>query len=114
MTEDGLISKRGYVMSQYAQFIRPGFVRVRATQPSNANVAVTAYTDHAEVVIVAVNRSPQPQAITLDVFNSCATSFSRFTTSANKNVASDAVVALDGGRAAVTLDGESVTTFVSQ
>jgi O-glycosyl hydrolase len=77
-------------------------------------VAVTAYKKDAEAVVVAVNRSAQPQAITLDVFNSCATSFSRFTTSAIKNVAGDAAVALEGGRAAVTLDAQSVTTFVSQ
>jgi glucuronoarabinoxylan endo-1,4-beta-xylanase len=114
MTEDGVVSKRGYLMAQYAKFIRPGFVRVRATQPSNTNVGVTAYQGNGQLVVVAVNRSAQPQSINLDVFNSCATSFSRFTTSVNKNVADDGSVTLTDRRATVTLDGQSVTTFVSQ
>jgi glucuronoarabinoxylan endo-1,4-beta-xylanase len=114
LTEDGLVSKRGDVMSQYARFIRPEFVRVLATQPSNQDVAVTAYKKDAEAVVVAVNRSTQPQTITLDVFNGCATSFFRFTTSATENVASGAAVALEGGHATLTLEAQSVTTFVSQ
>jgi len=114
ITEDGLVSKRGYLMAQYSKFIRPGYVRIGATQPSNANVAVTAYKGGDRVVVVAVNRSAQPQSVTLDVFNSCATGFTRFTTSVNKNVANDGTVALQSSRATVTLDGQSVTTFVSQ
>jgi len=101
-------------MAQYSKFIRPGYVRIGATQPSNANVAVTAYKGGDRVVVVAVNRSAQPQSVTLDVFNSCATGFTRFTTSVNKNVANDGTVALQSSRATVTLDGQSVTTFVSQ
>ena len=114
LTEDGAVSKRGYVMAQYSKFIRPGFVRVSATQPNNANVSVTAYKGGDQVVVVAVNRSAQPQSINLDVFNSCATGFSRFTTSATKNVANDGLVPLSERRAVVNLEGQSITTFVSQ
>jgi glucuronoarabinoxylan endo-1,4-beta-xylanase len=114
ITEDGAVSKRGYLMAQYSKFIRPGYVRVSASQPNNANVAVTAYKGEDKLVVVAVNRSAQPQAINLDVFNSCATGFARFTTSVSKNVADDGAVALTNGRVGVTLDGQSVTTFVSQ
>jgi len=114
LTEDGVVSKRGYLLAQYSKFIRPEYVRVRSTQPSNASVGVTAYKGANRVVVVALNRSDQPQTINLDVFNSCATSFSRFTTSVSKNVANDGTVALDNSRATVTLDGQSVTTFVSQ
>jgi O-glycosyl hydrolase len=114
ISENGQVSKRGYLMAQYAKFIRPGYVRVGATQPDNANVRVTAYKGGDQLVVVAVNRSVQPQSINLDVFNSCATGFSRFTTSVSKNVANDGAVALSNSRAGVTLDGQSVTTFVSQ
>jgi glucuronoarabinoxylan endo-1,4-beta-xylanase len=114
ITEDGVVSKRGYLMAQYSKFIRPGYVRIGATQPNNDSVAVTAYKGGDRVVVVAVNRSAQPQAINLDVFNSCATGFSRFTTSVNKNLANDGPVTLANGRAAVTLDAQSVTTFVSE
>jgi O-glycosyl hydrolase len=114
LTEDGLVSKRGYVMAQYAKFIHPGYTRISATQPSTANVAVTAYKGGNQVVVVAVNRNAQPQSINLDVFNSCATGFTRFTTSATKNLADDGPVTLADRRATVSLDGQSITTFVSQ
>jgi O-glycosyl hydrolase len=78
------------------------------------SVAVTACQGGNRVVVVAVNRSAQPQSIHLDLFNSCATGFSRFTTSASKNLADDGPIALTHRRAAVTLDGQSITTFVSQ
>ncbi len=114
MTEDGVVSKRGYSMAQFSKFIRPGFVRVRATQPASTEVSVTAYKGEGQVVVVAVNRSATPQPITLDVFNGCATELSRFTTSADKNVADDGTVTLVDGRAEVTLDAQSATTFVSR
>jgi len=112
LTEDGVVSKRGYTIAQYSKFVRPGFVRVAATQP--ANVAVTAYKGGEQLVVVAINQTDQPQSINLDVYNNCATGLSRFTTSASKNLADDGPIALDGGRAAVTLEGQSITTFVSR
>jgi hypothetical protein len=44
----------------------------------------------------------------------CLESFSTFTTSATKNLSDDAPVVLDAGRAAVTLEAQSVTTFVAR
>jgi glucuronoarabinoxylan endo-1,4-beta-xylanase len=114
LTEDGVVSKRGYVMAQYSKFVRPGFVRVSATQPTSTDVAVTAYKGGGQLVVVALNRSTTPQAINLDVFNGCAAELSRFTTSANANLAEGDAVTLVDGRATVTLDAESATTFVSR
>jgi glucuronoarabinoxylan endo-1,4-beta-xylanase len=118
ITEDGLVSKRGYLMAQYAKFIRPGFVRVAATAPAAPDVYTTAYkgdgaSGAARLVVVAVNTSADPRDITLDADGSCVESFARYTTSATKNVADDGTVLLSGGRAAVTLEGQSVTSFVS-
>lgn len=113
--EDGQVSKRGYLMSQFARFIRPGFVRVGASNAAGAAAQVTAYKNGpGKLVVVALNTSAQPQNIALDVFGSCVTGFDRFTTSQTKNAQSDGAVALQNGRAAVTLDAQSVTTFVSQ
>lgn len=115
LTEDGLVSKRGFLLAQYAKFVRPGFVRVDATPPSNAGVHVTAYKRGAgEVVVVAVNMNAEPRDIALSVFDSCVASFARFTTSATKSLADDGALELATGRASVTLDAQSVTTFVSQ
>jgi O-glycosyl hydrolase len=113
MTEDGLVSKRGYLMAQFSKFVRPGDVRIAATQPGTAGVQVTAYKNSDRLVVVAVNSSQQPQTVELDIFNGCVESFARFTTSGTKSLAEDASVAVTDHRASLTLEGESVTTLVS-
>jgi len=113
ITEDSLVSKRGYMMAQFSKFIRPGFVRVAATPPAAPDVFVTAYKGEGSAVVVAVNNSTSPRDITLDADGSCVDHFQRFTTSETKNVAAEGDVVLSAGRAAVTLEPQSVTTFVS-
>lgn len=116
LTEDGQVSKRGYLLSQYARFVRPGFVRVAASQPQGADgVEVSAFKNgNGKVVVVAVNSATAARNVNLDVFGSCVQGFDRFTTSQTKNVADDGDVSLTNGRTAVTLDAQSVTTFVSR
>lgn len=115
LTEDGLVSKRGYIMSQYARFVRPGHLRVAATDPQANSVRATAYENGpGRVVVVAVNPSTAPQTVTLDLFGACVTTFDRFTTSETKNASQDGAFTLQSNRATVTLDAQSVTTFVGR
>lgn len=110
------VSKRGWLFSQYSRFVRPGYVRVQASDPPGVQgVDVTAYKNGpGKVVVVALNQSNQAQTINLDVFGSCVTGFERFTTSQTKNRRDDGAVTLANGRVQVTLDAQSLTTFVSQ
>jgi O-glycosyl hydrolase len=110
------VSKRGWLFSQYSSFVRPGFVRVQASDPAGVQgVDVTAYKNGpGKVVVVALNQATQARTINLDVFGSCVTDFERFTTSQTKNRQDDGAVALANGRVQVTLDAQSLTTFVSQ
>jgi glucuronoarabinoxylan endo-1,4-beta-xylanase len=120
LTEDGLVSKRGYLMAQYAKFVRPGAVRIAATPATLGDVRVSAYDVPAQgdaaasLVIVAVNQSPEPQNIDLAVLDGCAAVFSRYTTSGSKSLSEDGWVAPRAGQLSVTLDAESVTTFVGR
>ena len=115
ITEDGLVSKRGSLLAQYAKFVRPGDVRVAASAPAASDVYVTAYKgDGGRVTVVAVNLSSEPRDVTLDLSNSCVDRLDRFSTSATEDVSDDGAVELSDGRASVTLTGESVTTFVSR
>jgi glucuronoarabinoxylan endo-1,4-beta-xylanase len=115
ITEDGNVSKRGYLMAQYSKFVRPGYYRVGATNPSASNVRVTAYRGpEGQIAVVAVNESSSSQTITLDVYNGCVDAFAKYTTSASKNVNDDGVVTATNNSASVTLDAQSITTFVSQ
>ena len=114
ITEDGLVSKRGQFLAQYAKFVRPGDVRVEATQPTSPDVFVTAFKSEAErVALVAVNRSSEPQSLDVALVGGCAREFAAFTTSETKSVSDDGRLPVVGGQLSVTLDPQSVTTFVS-
>ena len=113
ITEDSNVSKRGYVMSQFTKFVRPGFLRIAASPPPNPNVYVTAYKNNAQIIVVAVNSNDFAQTVNLNFLNTCQNQFSVYTTSATKNVAYDGVVTLTNLGASVTLEAQSITTYVS-
>lgn len=113
ITDDGQISKRGYLLAQYSKFIRPGAIRIRATDPSARGVEVTAYKDGQRLIVVAVNSNRAPEDITIDIHPGCVASLTQYTTSETKNLTRHGVVEVLDSRAQVTLDPQSVTTLVS-
>ncbi len=110
--EDGTVSKRGYVMSQYSRFVRPGYVRVDATENPQTKVYVTAYTSGSRVVLVAVNIGPSIQQA-FSIKNGTMTSVTPYVTSTAKNCAPASSIAVSSGQFNAQLDSSSVTTFVS-
>jgi len=112
--EDGSVSKRGYVMSQYARFVRPGSYRVKTTGRSQANVDITAYRDGSKVVIVAVNRNATSVQQTLIISNGTNSSFAPYVTSTNKNCSQGGDIPFSSAGFVVTLDASSVTTLVGK
>ena len=57
MKENGNISKRGYCMAQYSKWVRPGDVRIEATEQPDSNILVSAYKHSpTQIQIVAVNK----------------------------------------------------------
>jgi glucuronoarabinoxylan endo-1,4-beta-xylanase len=111
--ENGSISKRGYVMSQYARFVRPGYFRVGATASPQSLVDVSAYTSGSRVVIVAINRNSPAVDQTFDIENGAVATFTPYTTSAAKDCRQESQIAVSNGRFSATLDPSSITTFVS-
>jgi len=111
--ESGNISKRGYVMSQYAKFVRPGFTRVNATTSSTPNIYVTAYKNDTNVVIVAVNRNSSSSILEFSLQNDTVNSFTKYTTSASKNMNNDGMITVSEGSFSTTLDAQSITTFTT-
>lgn len=54
----GLATKKGYVMSQYSRFIRPGYYRLDSNSwPTTGNVSVTAYKDISSSKIITTTLS---------------------------------------------------------
>ena len=110
----GEITKRGYVMSQFSRFIRPGFVRVHTSLSRPPSVTYTAYKDSARVVIVAVNDGASPHDVTIAVEDGAIGRLSRYVTSATQDVERLDDVEPSANRLTVTLGAKSVTTFVSE
>ncbi|MCI0550380.1 MAG: T9SS type A sorting domain-containing protein [Anaerolineae bacterium] len=111
--ESGNVTKRGYVMSQFTKFVRPGYTRVAATASPTTNVDVTAYKNGSSVIIVALNRNSSTRNITFTLQNGSVTSFTKYTTSSSKNVSNDGSTNLSGSSFTATLDASSISTFVS-
>jgi glucuronoarabinoxylan endo-1,4-beta-xylanase len=113
ISEDGNVSKRGYVMSQYARFVRPGFIRVNATDYyARTLVDVTAYRQGSKMVIVAINRNSTARNHTFVLWNGTKGSFTPYTTSSTKNCEQQSAISFKNGTFDYTLEPLSVTTFV--
>jgi glucuronoarabinoxylan endo-1,4-beta-xylanase len=111
--DDSNVTKRGYAISQYARFIRPGFTRVSVTANPQPPVYVTAYKNGSKVIVVAINyRSPSIEQ-TFILQNGTVAGFTPYVTSGTKNCVREDNITVSNGHFTATLDQESVTTFVS-
>ncbi|MEJ2049667.1 MAG: glucuronoxylanase XynC [Calditrichota bacterium] len=113
-TEKGEISKRGYAMSQYSRFIRPGYYRVDATANPQAGVYVSAYRGSSNMVIVAINYGSQPVDQTFIISGETVKTFRPYVTSEIKNCQQEKDINVSERMFADTLDASSITTFVSE
>ena len=111
--EDGNVSKRGYVMSQYSRFIRPGYHRVDIDHNPQTGVYLTAYRSDDQVVIVAINNSSSSKDQTFTLHNGTVAMFTPYITSQTKNCLQESSISVSNKSFSVTLDPSSVTTFVS-
>ena len=112
--EIGKPSKRGYVFSQYARFVRPGSIRVGATAKPMNQVFASAYKKADSVVIVIINRDAAATK-TLDISVQGAPaikSWTKYVTSESKNVKNEGEIASENGRFSISLDKESIVTLV--
>lgn len=113
MTEDGKISKRGYCMAQYSKYVRPGAVRIEATEQPSKDVLVSAYKKDNQVTVVAINKGTEGYAQSFTVGSGeKIVDIDRYRTSANENLAKTENLENDGTGFFAQLPGESVSTFV--
>src|SRR5690554_6706760 len=109
-----LPQKRGYVVGQFARFVRPGYYRVEATSRPAANVHVTAYKGDGKVVIVAINRRRSPVDLEFTLENGKPAEVFSWVTTAEDNIAPGPTLAVSGGSFRAGLPAQSVTTFVGE
>jgi glucuronoarabinoxylan endo-1,4-beta-xylanase len=114
MKEDGTISKRGYMMAHYSKFVRPGYVRVNATKNPTYNVYVSAYKKDNNVVAVVINKSTESKTINISVPGTKVQKWERYVTTGSKNLKKESDINASGGTFQITLEPQSVTTFVGE
>ncbi|MEW6509210.1 MAG: T9SS type A sorting domain-containing protein [Bacteroidota bacterium] len=111
--ENGYVTKRGYVMSQFARFVRPGYYKIKSSPP-HRNVFVTAYKGNdSKIVIVASNITYSPIIYSFDIPNSTVNSFTPYTTTQTKSCVKGNDIKMINGRITVILEPSSITTYVA-
>lgn len=112
--QDGLVTRRGYIISHFARFIKPGAVRVGMSANSRLDVLLSAYKNGSKKVIVAINVGSYnvKQKITFD--GATAASFVPYVTTSTKNVEQGTAVASANNSFEFTLPPNSVVTFAEQ
>ena len=109
----GKVSKRGYVLSQFARFIRPGAVRVGATAKPEAGLFASAYKSSGgdSVIVVLVNRdfNKEKKTVTIKVQGADVQTFHMYTTSEAKNAKDEGEVEVTNGSVTITMDPGSTS-----
>ncbi|MBR5164211.1 MAG: family 43 glycosylhydrolase [Ruminococcus sp.] len=113
LNESGQISKRGYCMAQYSKYVRPGDVRIDATEQPDSNILVSAYKHSSEQIeIVAINNGTGSVTQQFTVDNRAITNVDRYRTSSNENIAQTKGMDYSGSSFYAQLPSKSISTFV--
>ena len=114
----GEVTKKGFVMSQYSKFIRPGYHRVETTTyPFGGNINVTTYKDPSstKIIIIAINSDSDEIENAFRFGNDIMTSIlTPYTTSESKNCEQGDPVNVLDGTFKFRLEPQSITTFISE
>lgn len=113
--ENGQVSKRGYIMAQYARYVRPDYKRIGATEKPYSDVSVSAFKGpDNKIVMVVVNTGASSRSLNLILQNTNVGNLVKYSTSATLNVAYGGTTKVNNGAATVIVEPQSVTTFVSE
>lgn len=115
LSENGQISKRGYIMSQYARFVRPGYKRIGATEKPYSDVLVSAYkSPDNKIVMVVVNNGTGSRNLNVSLQNGNVGNFVKYSTSETLNVAYGGTYKVTNGATSFYVEPKSIATFVSE
>ncbi len=115
INNEGNITNKGYVMEQFAKFIRPGAHRVYADFKAVSKVNTTAFKTDSSLVIVVVNQNNSAVNLNFNIENNIigVDSLTKFTTTETKRVVNEGTFVLNEGNFSASVDPGSVTTFTS-
>jgi glucuronoarabinoxylan endo-1,4-beta-xylanase len=112
VNSSGAIIKPGYILGQFAKWVRPGGTRIAADYNPSSGIYVTGYKVNNNLVIVAINTSTVSVNQQFNIANGSVSSVTPYRTSSSQNMAQLGNIALSGNSFTTSLPGQSVTTFV--
>lgn len=112
MDENGNIQKLGYVMAQYARYVRPGYTKISCTENPSNGIYVTAYKDSSKVVVVIINQNSSGVYQPFSLGGATVSGFTSYATTSSSNLVPGSVT-VSGRDFGVTLPAMSVITMIS-
>jgi glucuronoarabinoxylan endo-1,4-beta-xylanase len=113
--EDGVPTKRGYMISQFARFLLPGSVRLGTGSNTRGDVLVSAYnTTAGKKIIIVINNENQMVNQKINLGAATVTEMTPYTTTSVKNVEAGTKITISNNTFIYSLPALSVTTFVEQ
>lgn len=113
--EDGLTTKRGYLMSQFAKHIPVGSLRMGTGVNSKADVLISAYkASNGKKIIVIINNYDQTVNQKINLNGAAANEMMPYTTTESKNAEAGTKITVTNNSFTYSLPAKSVTTFVEQ
>jgi len=112
--QDGIITKRGYIISQFARFIKEGAVRLGSSANSRTDVLISAYRNGTKKVVVAINRGATDVKQKIIFQGTTVTSFIPYLTTSAKNAEQGSIIAISDNSFTYTIPEKSIVTLVEQ
>jgi len=108
------VAKRAYMMGNWARFVT-GMNEISATANPQSGVYITAFKNQSTgaFAIVAINSNGGSVSQAFSLNGLSASSLTPYLTDANHNLTEQSPLTVSNGNATATLNGQSITTFVS-
>ena len=113
ISENGTIQKLGYIMAQYARYIRPGYRKITCTENPSAGLYATAYKSGSRIVVVIINQKSSGIYLPLNLTGETVSALNSYTTTTSSDLVADSI-SIQGSAFGTTLPAMSVTTLVSK
>ena len=112
--QDGQVTKRGYIVSQFARFIHEGAIRLGSTINSRPEVLISAYKNGTKKVIIAINTGTANVKQKISLQDATATTVIPYFTNSSKNAEQAPAITLTNNEFIYTIPPKSIVTFVEQ
>ncbi len=112
--QDGMITKRGYILSHFSRFIKPGSVRIGTSANSYSDVLVSAYVYGGKKVIIAINTGVNNVKQKITVQGMPSFNMVPYTTTNSKDMEQGATILVNSSSFTYVLPTNSITTFIEQ